>query len=63
MDSCYSGDYIAGDHIHTDITICNIEEPQQEYRLGTVIYYRTINNLLINRRVIIRLKCALNVFQ
>ena len=30
-------DYIAGDHnIHTDTTICNIEEPPQKYRLVTV---------------------------
>ena len=28
MGSCYSGDHIAKDHIHTDITTCNIEEPQ-----------------------------------
>ena len=35
MGSCNSGDHIAEDHIHTDIT-CNIEEPQQKYRLGTV---------------------------
>ena len=27
--------HIAEDHIHTDKT-CNIEEPQQKYRLGTV---------------------------
>ena len=31
MDSCYSGDHIAGGHIHTDMT-CNIEEPQHKYR-------------------------------
>ena len=36
MDSCHSGDHIAKDHIHTYITTCNIEEPQQKYRLGTV---------------------------
>ena len=36
MSNCYSGDNIAGDHIHTGITTCNIEEPQQRYRLGTV---------------------------
>ena len=35
MGNCYSIDHIAGDHIPTDIT-CNIEEPQQKYRLGTV---------------------------
>ena len=34
MGSCYSGDHIAEDHIQTDITTCNIEEPQQKYRLG-----------------------------
>ena len=37
MGSCDSGDDIPEDHIHTDITTCNIEEPQQKYRLGTVI--------------------------
>ena len=36
MDNSHSIDYIAEDHIHTDIT-CNIEEPQQKCRLGTVI--------------------------
>ena len=35
MGSCYSGD-TAEDHIHTDITTCNIEEPQQKYRIGMV---------------------------
>ena len=33
MSICYSGGHIAGDHIHTDITTCNIEGPQQKYRL------------------------------
>ena len=33
MDRCYSGDNIAENHLHTDITTCNIEEPQQKYRL------------------------------
>ena len=37
MSSCYSGDNIAGDHIHTGIAIFNILEPDQKYRLGTVI--------------------------
>ena len=36
MGSCYSGDHIAQDNIHTDITTYNIGEPQQKYRLGTV---------------------------
>ena len=35
MDSCYSGDHIAKGHIQTGTT-CNIEEPQQKYRLETV---------------------------
>ena len=35
MDNCYSTNHITEDHIHRDIT-CNIEEPQQKYRLGTV---------------------------
>ena len=35
MGSCYSGDHTAKDHIHTGI-ICNIDEPRQKYRLGTV---------------------------
>ena len=34
--NCNSGDHIAEDHIHMDITTCNIEVPQQKYRLGTV---------------------------
>ena len=36
MGSCYSGNHIAKDHIHTDITTCNTEEPQHKYRLGTI---------------------------
>ena len=36
MGSCYSGDHIAEDHIHMDITTFNIKEPQQMYRIGTV---------------------------
>ena len=35
MSSCYLGDHIGGDHIHTDITAYDIKEPQQKYRLGT----------------------------
>ena len=35
MGNYYSTDHFAEDHIHTDIT-CNIEEPQQKYRLRTV---------------------------
>ena len=36
MGSSFSGDHIAVDHIHMDITTCKIEESQQLYRLGTV---------------------------
>ena len=36
MGSCYSVDHFAEDDLHTDITICNIEELQQKYRLGMV---------------------------
>ena len=36
MGSCYSGDRVVGDHIHTDIIKCNIGERVQIYRLGTV---------------------------
>ena len=36
MDSCYLGDHIAEGYIHTDLTACNMEEPQQNYRLETV---------------------------
>ena len=36
MGGCYSDDHIAKDQIQTDIAICDIEEPQQKYRLGTV---------------------------
>ena len=43
MGNCYSTDHIAEDHIHTDIT-CNIEEPQEKHRLGTV-RYRLLNSL------------------
>ena len=44
MDSCYSGDHIAGDFMHTNITTCNIEEPQKKCRLGMVS-----NKLLVGR--------------
>ena len=36
MGSCYSGDYIARAYIKTDKIICNIEKPQQKYRLRRV---------------------------
>ena len=36
MGSCYSFDHIAQDHIHTDITPCNFEEPQQKHGPGIV---------------------------
>ena len=36
MGSCYSGDHIAGDHIRSNKTVCNIVEVQQKYRLGMV---------------------------
>ena len=36
MGICYSGDHIAEDHISTNITKCNTQEPQQNYRLGKV---------------------------
>ena len=36
MASRFSGDHIAGDHTHTGVATCNIEETQQKYRLGTV---------------------------
>ena len=36
MGSCYSGDHITEDHLHTDKTTGNIKEPQQKYRLGKV---------------------------
>ena len=35
MGSCYSGDHIAEDHTHSDITTHNFEEPEQKYHLGT----------------------------
>ena len=35
MGSCYSADHDVEGHIQTDIP-CNIEEPQQKFRLGTV---------------------------
>ena len=34
MGICYLDDHNAEDHIHMDITTCNLEEPQQKYRLG-----------------------------
>ena len=38
MGSCYLGDHIAGNHIYSDKSTCNIEEPQQKCRHGTVSY-------------------------
>lgn len=37
MCSCYAGDNVAEDHLHTDITTCNIEEPEQKCLLWMVI--------------------------
>ena len=36
MGNWYSGDHIAGDHIHMDIALCNMKEPQKKSRIGTV---------------------------
>ena len=36
MGSCYSSDHIPEDHIQTNITTSNTDEPQQNNRLGTV---------------------------
>ena len=33
MGSWFSGDHIAGDRMHTDITTCNVEEPQRRATL------------------------------
>ena len=37
MDICYSGVHIAEGHMLTDITTCNITEPQQKYLPLTVL--------------------------
>ena len=47
MGSCNSGDHIAEDHIHMDITICNVEKPQQKYPLGTEVPPGTVSNRLL----------------
>ena len=36
MGRCCSVDHFAKDHMLTDITTCNIEEPQQQYGLEKV---------------------------
>ena len=36
MDSFYSDDHIAQNHIHMDIRTCNVEEPHHKYCLGMV---------------------------
>ena len=51
MDSCFSGDQIAKVHMHTDIPTCNIEEPQQKYRLGKVS-----NKLLLGLNMFYRIQ-------
>ena len=38
MGSCYSGDHITGDYIHTYIPTCKTEEPLQKNSLGMVSY-------------------------
>ena len=45
MDICYSRGFIAGDHIHTDKSTCNIGEPLLKYRLGMV------SNILLGREL------------
>ena len=52
MGNCYSVDHIAEDHIHTDLT-CDITEPKQKYRLGTVS-----NRLLGNRLLKLKIECS-----
>ena len=38
MGCCCSGGHIAGDHIHTDMTICDFEELQKKYHFRTDSY-------------------------
>ena len=45
----FSGDHIIGDHRHTDITKCNIEEPQENYALErSVIEYGGLKLVLLD---------------
>ena len=37
MGFYYTGGHTAGNHIYTDITRYNTEEPKQKYRHGTVV--------------------------
>ena len=48
MDSCNTGDHTDGDHIHTDITTCNAEEPQQKYRHERLLGGREAFKLLFH---------------
>ena len=41
MGSCYTDDHVAGNHTHSDITTCLIEEPKEKYR------FRTVSNRLL----------------
>ena len=48
MGSCYSGDHIAGDHIHTDITRCNIDNHNRSTTLErSVIDYWHIYEIVL----------------
>ena len=53
MGSCYSGDHIIRDHIHTDITTCNTEASQQKHRLGTVS-----NSFLVSLNLFYRIQSS-----
>ena len=49
MGNYRSGAHIAEDHIDPHKT-CNIEEPQQKYRLGTVSFNRLVGSFYVVRQ-------------
>ena len=58
MDSCYTADHTAGDHIHTDITTCNTKRPKQKYHLGNVSKW-----LLRRLKILYLVHCILTIYK
>ena len=52
MARSYSGNHIAGDHTYTNITKCNIAEPQMKYVLewAVIDYWGGVQYVSLHRK-------------
>ena len=65
MESCYSDDHIAGDHIRMDTTTCNIDGPQRSTALerSVIDYGRAFRIIISKSKILMALKLDLYSFK